>query len=727
MTESEPTAGHEDRAEPVVVVDATAAGGVARCVAALLEHTSAATPLVVGGSAGGAERAATLLAAAGRAHELRSERGAALIAAVAAARPGHDLALISGATEVTSGWLPALASAANRSRGEIASVTALSSAAAFISVPHRNLPAPLLAEHTTDDAAPLVAAAAGGACVPIPAALPHAALLTAAALALVGHPDPDETDSGEALAAWSARATAAGLRHLCATGVYVGHRGELGGWSIGAWPQRAGDQMVEAVDDAALGRGSALERALLRVSVALEPLTVTVDARCLATEQVTGTVHLVVELLGALAEREDLRVRALLPDRVGRPSRGALERMHGLDTVLHSEQMRAPVRTQVAHRPWQVETPDDLALLDLAGERIVITHQDLIAYRTPDNFAGVGDWREYRSTTRQALAVAAAVCCSSQAAADDLLADDLVDRARLQIAPLGGRAGYLPQVAASLPAQIALERPYLVLLGSRFRHKNSWFAMELLRALREHHRWDGDLVLAGAEVAHGSATDQDAEWRIRNREHAGAVIDLGPIGEAEKLGLLGAAAAVLYPSTYEGFGLIPFEAAASGVPCAFAAVSAQATLLPRELALIEPWDAAASAARIAPLLVAGEPRERFVDQMRRACEPYTWERTAECVVAAYRGAIAAPAPAAAQMTQELARATRQYWLVRDRIPDAIWRLIDPERPLLAGEQAEQLADALADQDRRARIERALSPQPPPPPPPPRRWRRLRRR
>lgn len=723
MTGAEPTVVvvDEDRPEPVVVLDAADAGGVARCVAALLAHTPSQTPLVVGGSAEGAQRAAALFDVAGRAHELRAERGAALVAAVAAARAGRDLVLISGATEVTSGWLDALGAPTHGPHGDVASVTALSSSAAFLSVPRRNLPAPLLAGHTPDGVAPLIAAVAEGACVPIPTALPHASLLTGAALELVGALAADEDDLGEALAAWSVRATAAGLRHLCAAGVYVGHRGELGGWSVGAWPRRAGELMLAAVDDAAQSRGSALERALLRAAVAIEPLTVTIDARCLAAEQVTGTVQHVVELLGALAEREDLRVRALLPDRLGRPARGPLERMHGLDTVLHSEQLRAPVRTQVAHRPWQVETPDDLALLDLAGERTVITHQDLIAYRTPGIFAGVQAWRDYRGTTRQALAVAAAVCCFSDAVADDLLADDLVDRARLHVAPLGGRSAYLPAPAATVPDRLRPDRPYLLLLGNRFRHKNSRFALELLRVLRELHRWDGDLVLAGAEVPYGSSTDDDAEWLVGHREHAAAVIDLGPVGEDEKSALLGSAAAVLFPSAYEGFGLIPFEAAAAGVPCAYAPVSAQATLLPAELALLAPWDIEMSAARVAPLLAAGEPRERFVEQLRRACEPYTWQRAAERVAAAYRAAVAAPAPAAAQMTQELARATRGYWLLRDRIPDATWRLIDPERPLLAAEQAEQLADALADPERRVRIERALSPPPPPASP------RLRRR
>lgn len=698
----------------VLVLDAGPADGIARCVDALVAHTPVDAVLVVGGAREGADRAAALLTAAGREHELRAERGAELVAAATVAHPGSDLALISGATEVTSGWLAGLAAIA-AAEPDAASVTALSSSAAFLSVPRRNLPAPLLAAHTPDQAAQLVAAAAaGGRCPPIPVALPHATLLTASALSLVGVPDAEETDTGEALAQWSARATAAGLRHLCAPGVYVGHRGELADR-----PRRAGEATRAAVEDAAQARGSALERALLRASVVLEPLSVTIDARCLAAERVTGTVHHVVELLGALTARDDLRVRALLPDRVGAPARGPLAAMPGLDTLAYAEHAREPVRSHVAHRPWQVETLADLALLDLAGERTVITHQDLIAYRTPAVFAGVRDWRDYRTTTRDALALAAAVCCFSDAVAADLLADDLVDPARVHIAPLGARPVHMPAPAAVRPAGLRPGRPYLLLLGTRLRHKNAGFALELLRTLRDAHGWDGDLVLAGAEVEHGSSSDEDAEWRLRHRDHAEAVIELGPVGDGEKRWLVESAAAVLFPSTYEGFGLIPFEAAAAGVPCAFAPVSAMAGLLPAETALVQPWDAVVSAARLAPLLTAGEPRERFVAALEQACAPYSWERTAAAVAGAYRAAVAAPVPPAAVLAQDLARIQRDYWLIRDRIPDAFWPLIDPAAPLLGSEQAERLADALARPEARERIERALNP-------PPARGRRRRR-
>ena len=60
---------------------------------------------------------------------------------------------------------------------------------------------------------------------------------------------------------------------------------------------------------------------------------------------------------------------------------------------------------------------------------------------------------------------------------------------------------------------------------------------------------------------------------------------------------------MLYPTTFEGFGFIPFEAAEAGAPSLWANQSSMADLLPAEHAGIVPWDADASAANAAKLIV----------------------------------------------------------------------------------------------------------------------------
>ena len=100
------------------------------------------------------------------------------------------------------------------------------------------------------------------------------------------------------------------------------------------------------------------------------------------------------------------------------------------------------------------------------------------------------------------------------------------------------------------------------------------------RALRERHGFDGRLVLAGphARVRH-LRSEEEAIWRAAHPLRARRV-DLESVDEAEKAWLYANAALVLYPTVREGFGLVPFEAAAAGTPTLWAAHSSLAELLP---------------------------------------------------------------------------------------------------------------------------------------------------
>ena len=105
--------------------------------------------------------------------------------------------------------------------------------------------------------------------------------------------------------------------------------------------------------------------------------------------------------------------------------------------------------------------------------------------------------------------------------------------------------------------------------------------------------------------------------------------------------------------------------------------------MPASLALLTPWDAKASAARVrAPVLTDGAPRTELVEGLRAAAAELTWERTGNLLVAAYHDAVRLPAPPAARLAADLARAERDYWSVRDGIPDETWPLVKPEDPLV---------------------------------------------
>jgi glycosyltransferase involved in cell wall biosynthesis len=680
----------------------------ARCLKAL---AAAGLPGELAVVAGGAPAARATLQELGGFLDARwlEGEGAALVNVAAAALDG-DLILLDGATEVGPGFHAELLAVA-AAEPDAATITPLSNDAGFLSVPRRNLPWPLPAGGlTAAQAASRLRSGALGLHPRIPTALAHATLLRRAALQLIG-PLDETLGLRDALADFCVRATAAGLAHVVADELFVAHRGALPEATVAGWEGEVATRhpaLAPAVAAVAQDRHSALARTLLAASVALEPLTVTVDARNVAGAMNGSVVH-VVELLGALAERDDVRVRALLPAQVGADAARALERMPALERLsAEAAEADGVARTHVAHRPWQVESVADMALLDRLGERTVLTHQDLIGYRTPDVFGSVELWQDYRATTVDALGLAAMVLFFSQAAAHDAAAEDLVTPERSRVVPIGATPELLGGDGGTAPAALdGRDRPFLLVLGARFRHKNVRFALELLGALRDEHGWDGELVLAGGDVLNGSGSADDAAWLLRAPEHAGAVVELGAVSQAEKAWLLANAAAVVYPSTYEGFGLVPFEAAQAGTPALVAPASALRETVPAPLALLTPWDARASAARVAPVLADGAPRTELVDGLRAAGAALTWERTGGLLVAAYHDAVRLPAPPAARLAADLARAERNYWSVRDGIPDESWPLVKPEDPLVDIPLARDLVALLRSGGGRQRLLRAM--------------------
>jgi hypothetical protein len=169
------------------------------------------------------------------------------------------------------------------------------------------------------------------------------------------------------------------------------------------------------------------------------------------------------------------------------------------------------------------------------------------------------------------------------------------------------------------------EGDFVALLGADFKHKNRAFGVKLVETLRTRG-WEGSLVLAGPHVEHGSD----------------GISGLGPVSEAEKAWLYENAALVLYPTVAEGFGLVPFEAAAAGTACAFAPVSSLPEVVGEGLATLVPWDVEASAERVLKLLRDDGERARLTDAIAERGRNYTWAHSAEQLVGVYRDVLSRP-------------------------------------------------------------------------------------
>jgi GT2 family glycosyltransferase len=629
-------------------------------------------------------------------------------AAFAAAAPA-DVVILNSDCVVAEGWFQGLRDAA-LSDQTIATATALTNNGTLLSVPHRNDPRPALPQDISlDEAARRVRERSLRLRPRLPTAVGHCVYTRRDALELVGGFDPAFAPAYGEEVDWSQRCLLHGLQHVAADDVLVLHQGHA---SLGVEGERnplqdAHDKIVEsryphylpATHDAKMETRSPLARALGVASRALRDPRVTIDGRCLG-RSFTGTQVHALEVISALHRTGRVRLRVLLP---AEPGEHALGILHGLDGVElldaaalppDGKGSGAPDPDDVVHRTWQLTDPLELRALMRLGSRLVITHQDLIAYRNPGYHAGGRDFLRYRQVTEEALAAADRVLFFSEHAARDAQAEELVTPERTRVVLIGVDhhvTGLAPQPQRPAGTEALDDAPFLLCIGTDFRHKNRGFALRVLEALRARHDWPGRLVLAGAPIVHGSSAGDEAAWLAAHPELEERVVALPAIGEPQKAWLYERCAAVLYPSTYEGFGLIPFEAADAGKPCLFAHRTSVAELLPPDAATIVAWDPAATADRAIEVLEDPERAAALVQAVRAAGERYTWDATARELLKAYDETLRLPASPTGRVLDDELLIDARYWALRTRMGDTAMALVDPDGGLLPEEAQRALA------------------------------------
>ncbi len=477
------------------------------------------------------------------------------------------------------------------------------------------------------------------------------------------------------------RCLLSGLAHVAADDVLVGRLAPSSSARTEALPGALTERYpyltalpALAAARPALADSSVLTLALEAARGPRPSLDVTLDARAL-DGAVTGTQVHMLELIRALAHTGALRLRLLISaERMDADTTRLLRGLPATEILAAEELDPATPRSTVFHRPLQTFSAGDVALGLALGERFVLSQLDLIAYRNPGYFVDSDAWEDYRRASRHGLSAAEQVVVFSDHTRRELLADALVEDARIRVvAPgLDHRAAGEPVRPAALaqPRAVAGEDPdaggeerlrdgFLLCLGTDFRHKNRVFALRLLARLRERHDWQGSLVLAGTHITTGSSLELERAFLQEHGELQEAVLELGAVSEREKAWLVARAGAVVYPSVYEGFGLVPFESALSGVPCVFAPQASLAEETPAGSAAIVPWDADASATATHALLTDPEARTQQVESLATAARELTWTAAANALVEIYREAALAPVRAAATLSRDAVQRERR--------------------------------------------------------------------
>jgi alpha-1,3-rhamnosyl/mannosyltransferase len=140
------------------------------------------------------------------------------------------------------------------------------------------------------------------------------------------------------------------------------------------------------------------------------------------------------------------------------------------------------------------------------------------------------------------------------------------------------------------------------------------------------------LVIVGARGWRSHALSQ----RLDQLERSGEVRRLGYVRGVELPFLYAGARAFAFPSHYEGFGLPPLEAMASGIPVLVADNSAMAEVVANAGIKVDARDVEAISVGLQRLLVDENFRASAVAEGRMRAQMFTWPRCVESTLAVYR-------------------------------------------------------------------------------------------
>ncbi|HEX5415069.1 MAG TPA: glycosyltransferase family 1 protein [Chloroflexota bacterium] len=269
-----------------------------------------------------------------------------------------------------------------------------------------------------------------------------------------------------------------------------------------------------------------------------------------------------------------------------------------------------------------------------AGARRVVTIHDAFAYVCPEEHNRLDNWR-YHALLPRAARRADAVITVSNCSRDDLASHLELAPGRIAVIAEGVDPRFRPvsdggERRAAL-ARYGVSPTYLLYVGAINGRKNLPCLLEAYARLRA----EGPaipLVIVGKRQWH--TTEIGATLARLGLE--GKVHFTGYVDDADLPALYSAAAAFVFPSLYEGFGLPPLEAMACGTPVVTSRASAIPEVVGDDAVLVDPLDVDAIAVGIRRVLEhpaeAAALRERGLARARQ----FTWDRAARETVALYR-------------------------------------------------------------------------------------------
>jgi glycosyltransferase involved in cell wall biosynthesis len=481
---------------------------------------------------------------------------------------------------------------------------------------------------------------------------------------LVGALDPDDA---EALPGWLLRASERGLWHdwWVTDSTDVAHAEQV--------LAPAEIDVLEA-DDPSSSHHSTLRRYRPRGS----RLTITVDVTWLGPYE-TGSQVLTTAALDALSLQEtvsEIRLVGLaeLPEYARHLAAHPRVRVIGPDEEVP--------RSDVIWYPNQIDGRSNISDARRMGARVVATYLDLIAYDIPRYHGSPQAWHAYRALQRRiALSVDGITTISADVARRLVMEVPRLEPDRILPLPLGldhitrEQAPEAPDADLDNLVKSLGGKRFVVVLGNDFQHKNRDFAIRVWQAaLQAGHPCD--LVLAGLHVKGSSSRKEEDDLSARHLDLRGRIHSVGHVSSASRAWLLANAKVALYPSSAEGFGFVPYEAAALGTPTVFTDFGPL-----REISALHglptSWSIERHAQDLVALLSSDEARAIRVEALRAVIAQHSWADFASDLAAFFAAVTRMPEVATSAVGADAAAADAA--VLSSILASRTWRATAPLR------------------------------------------------
>jgi glycosyltransferase involved in cell wall biosynthesis len=282
-------------------------------------------------------------------------------------------------------------------------------------------------------------------------------------------------------------------------------------------------------------------------------------------------------------------------------------------------------KPEIVHRTYY-----DAASLGLRGVPNVVTVYDMIHERFPELFgAGRGDTEQ----KRRAVEKADHVFAISEHTSRDLQEMWGIDPGRITVTHLAAHAPEEPREPAPAGDRGVPSAPFLLFVGRRDGYKNfGGLLAAVARAPRLRDEFQivafGDAPFSPGQLAAAEA----AGLRPGRLLHVSGGDDL-------LAAYYRSAAALIYPSLYEGFGLPPLEAMSHGCPVCVSKTSSIPEVVGDSGEYFDPSDPADIVAAISRVVFDPSRQRALAEAGRKRAATFTWAACAERTARVYRSLI----------------------------------------------------------------------------------------